>query len=479
MSDDMKFDDTVHSETEDDTELQLKEAVEDGVHNYSTEDSYVKPSEPKVLKQLEWFKDQKLALMMHWGPYSQIGVVESWALSDMDAEWSRNCIDWEVDGESFKKEYFDLNKTFNPIRFQPDKWAEAAADAGFRYFVFTTKHHDGFCMFDSKYSDYKITSPDCPFHSHKYADICKQLFEEMRKKGLGIAAYFSKADWHIPCYWNPGFERGNFTYRGPSYSPKEHPELWEKFVQFTQNQVKELTTNYGKIDILWFDAGWVCEENRQDIRLGEMIDEIRKYQPWILSADRTIGGAYENYVTPEQCVPTKPLTIPWESCITMGTSFSFKYEDVYKTPREIACLLIDIVAKGGNLALNVGPQPDGRLPEGALKTMKGLGEWLRVYGEGIYSTRICEPYKQDGIAFTQKASENLVYAFKMYTDAEAEVEHELFIPYNGTIHCVEMLGCEKKVEFKKVENGYVFIVPEVEEANPICQAFRIYGGKSL
>jgi alpha-L-fucosidase len=455
-------------------EAVVDEAVVDGVHNYSREDAYVWPTQQEVLKQLEWFQDQKLALMMHWGPYSQIGLVESWALSDKDGDWSRTDVDWGVDSETFKKEYFSLGKTFNPIRFQPDKWAQAAKEAGFKYFIFTTKHHDGFCMWDTKFSDYKITAEDCPFHTHKYADICKHLFEEMRNKGLGIAAYFSKADWHIPCYWNSNFERGSYTWRGPSYRPEEHPELWEEFVQFTQNQVKELATEYGKIDVLWFDAGWVCEENGQDIRLGEMIDHIRTMQPWVLSADRTIGGPYENYVTPEQCVPEKPVMIPWESCITMGTSFSFKYEDVYKSPREIACLLVDIVAKGGNLALNVGPQPDGRIPQGALQTMKGLGEWLNVYGEAIYGTRVCEPFKKCGIAFTQKKDEKLVYAFRMYQSEQEQIETKLFIPYEGEITLVEQLGCNDTIKYTKTEGGYYFEVLTTDNGVPIGQVFRIH-----
>lgn len=451
-----------------------EEEVKEGVHNYSRADRYVAPTEPAVLRQLEWFQDQKFALMMHWGTYSQIGLVESWALSDHDADWSRDGVDWDVDGETFKQQYFDLNKTFNPIRFEPQKWAEAAADAGFKYCVFTTKHHDGFCMWDTKYSDYRVTSPDCPFHTHKYADICAHLFEAMRRKGLGIAAYFSKADWHIPCYWTKDDARGSFTWRGPSYKPEENPEKWEEFVTFTQNQVKELTQNYGKIDILWFDAGWVCKEAGQDIRLGEMIDEIRKYQPWVLSADRTIGGPYENYVTPEQCVPDEPLGIPWESCITMGTSFSFKYEDTYKTPREIACLLMDIVVKGGNLALNVGPQPDGRLPEGALRSMKGIGEWMRTYGEGIYGTRVCAPYKKDGIGFTAKEKENLVYAFRMYTSEEETAEKELFIPLEREIEAVEQIAVDGCVKFTRVEGGYRFELPEQTEEHPIAQVFRIH-----
>ena len=129
---------------------QQEEVVEKGVHNYSTADRYVRPQDPAVLKKLEWFQDQKLALMMHWGPYCQLGVVESWALSDADAEWSRTGIDWEASGSEFKKQYFDLNKTFNPIRFDPEQWAEIAKEAGVRYLVFTTKHHDGFCMWDSQ-----------------------------------------------------------------------------------------------------------------------------------------------------------------------------------------------------------------------------------------------------------------------------------------------------------------------------------------
>lgn len=157
------------------------EMIQEGVHNYSSADEYVWPTDPKVLKKLEWFQDQKLALMMHWGAYSQLGMVESWALSDADAEWSRGGVDWEASNKEFKQQYFDLNKTFNPIRFEPEKWADIAKEAGVKYLIFTTKHHDGFCMWDSKYSDYKVTAPDCPFHTHKYADIAGHLFESFRK----------------------------------------------------------------------------------------------------------------------------------------------------------------------------------------------------------------------------------------------------------------------------------------------------------
>lgn len=478
MSEEIKNQETVQ-QPEQDTRTAAELAADgedaivvDGVHSYSGVDRYVWSTDKRVLHKLDWFQDQKIGLMMHWGPYSQLGIVESWALSDMDADWSRHCVDWEVTGEQFKKDYFALNKTFNPLRFEPDKWADLAKEAGMRYLLFTTKHHDGFCMWDSQYSDYKITAPDCPFHTHKYADICGHLFEAFRKRDLGIIAYFSKADWHVDSYWKDDGPKGKLKSRGPSYDPAQNPAEWERFVTFTQDQIRELGTNYGRIDGMWFDAGWVCKRNGQDIRLGEVIEELRQYQPGMLCADRTIGGLYENYVTPEQCVPPEPLPIPWESCITLGTSFSFKYEDDYKSPRQVVCLLVDIVVKGGNLAINVGPQPDGRLPEGAIRSLKGIGAWLGVYGEAIYGTRVCAPYKQDGIGFTQK--DGVVYAIQTFEDETAPVEDTVFVPYTGKVTQVTALGEDEVLGFEAVTGGLrLQLAHRDHQKAPIGRVFRL------
>lgn len=449
--------------------------VNEGVHNYSTEESYVHVTDPLLKERIEWFKDQKLALMMHWGPYSQWGIEASWSLCDADSEWSRNDIDWYVDNREFRRQYFDLNKTFNPVKFNPEAWAKLAKESGFKYLIFTTKHHDGFCMWDTAYTDYKITGEDCPFHTNPKADIIKHLWEAFRKEGLGIAAYFSKADWHIPYYWNYNFERGDFTWRGPSYEPVNEPELWEKFVQYTHNQLLELATKYGKIDILWLDAGWVrkgdCDDFGQDIRLNEIVDRIRKFQPWLICADRTVGGPYENYVTPELCIPEKPLNIPWESCLTLGNSWTFKFGDTFKTPREVIGLLLSIITKGGNLALDIGPQPDGKLPIGAVKSLEGIGKWLKLNGEGVYETRVCAPYALNNFFFTKNPKTNCVYAFRYY-EQECIPETEMLIPYKGEVNSVTLLETGEKAEFTLLEEGIKVTLPETDII-PITVGFKI------
>lgn len=450
-----------------------EEVVQQGVHNYSAVDTYVKPTDPAVLEKLEWFQDQKLALMIHWGIYCQLGIVASWALSDKDADWSRHQVNWTDDGEKFKEQYYALNKSFNPIRFQPEEWAQTAKDCGFKYLILTTKHHDGFCLWDTRYSDYKVTAPDCPYHVSEHADLVKSMFDAFREKGLGIGAYFSKADWHTPYYRTPELPDPNPSDRGPMYSPAAEPERWENFVQYTKNQVLELCEGYGPIDILWFDAGWVCASNGQDIRLGEIVDEARKIQPGILSVDRTVGGPYENYVTPEMCVPEEPLGVPWESCLTLGADFTYEYADRYKSPRELVNTLVGIVAKGGNLALNVSPQPDGRIPVDAMDSLRGLGEWLKVYGEAIYGTRVCAPYQSGNISFTRKG--DAVYAIRLFPVAQESVDSKLFIPYAGKVSKVTMLDSGEDVSFVPGESGITVTVPAGRRGGsaPIALVFKL------
>ncbi|MBQ4354403.1 MAG: alpha-L-fucosidase [Clostridia bacterium] len=434
----------------------MADNIKQGLHGCSREDAYVRPQDPLIQERLEWFQDQKLALMMHYGPYSQLGMDASWSLSDGDASWSRRDVDWEKDGEAYRRQYTDMYKTFNPVRFQPDKWAQFAADNGFKYLIFTTKHHDGFCMFDSQYTDYKITSPDCPFHTHKYADIVKEVFDAFRKKDIAIAAYFSKPDWHCPWYWAEGMDRPVAYNRNPTYTPAEHPEIWEQFAQFTKNQILELMQNYGRIEIIWLDGGQVKPQNGQDVHMSDIIAEARKIQPWLISADRTVGGENENYITPEQSVPDRAIRVPWESCVTVGTKWGFRFDDTYKSSRTLIHMLIQTISRGGNLALNVGPQPNGELPAGALRELEGLGAWLRANGDAVYATRAAEQEQIGNIFFTKKADQ--LYAFFPLQEDEA-LSDTVLIPVSRDVTCVTLLSTGENLTFTKSDEGICVTLP--------------------
>ena len=449
----------------------MADLIQEGLHGCSPEEAYVSPEDPAVLEKLEWFQDQKLAMMMHFGVYSQLGICESWPLSDGDSSWSRSEVDWESDAETFRKQYRDMNRSFNPVRLMPEKWADVALRDGFRYLIFTTKHHDGFCLFDTKYTDYKTTSQDCPFHTHRHADVVRAVFNEFRARGIGIAAYFSKPDWHCPWYWAEGMEKPVAFDRNPTYDPKRHPEIWEKFVKFTQGQMMELVRDYGPLDILWLDGGQVNPANGQDIRLSEFAAKARKITPGLLIADRTVGGPNENYITPEQSVPGSRIRVPWESCVTIGTAFSYKFDETYKTPRELVHLLIDVVARGGNLALNIAPQPDGNLPAAAVRAADGLGDWLRVNGEAIYGTRATEPWESGNTAFTKKG--DVTYALVKLAEGE-RLASKLFLRWPGEAHRLTILGTGVPLRFERAGGGFLIAIPrELENSDPIALAVRM------
>ena len=424
-----------------------KEMIQDGVHSYTEEECYVPPKEKAVQEHLDWFMGLKLGLMMHWAPGCQLGTLESWPLSDGDGSWSQADVDW-TDIETFKQQYIDANKTFNPVRFRPDRWAELAEECGFKYLLFTTKHHDGFCMFDTQTTDYKITDPSCPFHTSPYADITRSLYDEFRKRGMAISVYFSKPDWHSDDYWHRAF--GTAPTRNVNYSIEEHPEMWERFVSYTHRQIEELGTRYGKIDCLWLDGGWVNPDNQgQDIRLGEIVNKLRSGpQPHLIVCDRTVGGEFENIVTPEKEIPERPMNIPWETCTTVGERFSFHYTDHFKTGRQLVHLLLNVVSRGGNLALNVAPQPDGALPAGAVASLRDLGRWMRIHGEGIYNTTIAEPYFIRNIRYTAKGDTR--YIFYLYEDCAA-LPLKLHLQFSGKAHKIRLMRTGQEVPFEQHE----------------------------
>lgn len=367
----------------------------------------------------EW-QDLKFGFMAHWGMYSQWGVVESWSICN--EPWiDRNGVDYST----YKAAYQALNRSFNPQHFDASQWAQLAKEAGMKYMVFTTKHHDGFCMFDSRETDYTTMGPLCPAHR----DFTRELVEAFRSEGLWTGLYFSKPDWHNDDYWAHEWATPD---RNVNYDIAAHPDRWKRFKDFTYNQLYELTHNYGDIDILWLDGGWIrpewsltdetrewlgCYGRIQDIDMPRMAKMAREDNPDLIIVDRSVGGRYENYKTPEQQIPGELLPYPWETCMSMGDSWSFVENDNYKSTKQLIHMLVDIVAKGGNYLLNVGPDEDGQIPEAAVERLKEIGEWLKVNGQAIYNTRPLYPYAKGDKRYTQSKDGKFQYEITLTDEA--------------------------------------------------------------
>jgi alpha-L-fucosidase len=442
---------------------------------------YIPETDPEVQQKLSQWQDLKFGLLMHWGPYSQWGIVESWSICAEDEGWCKRSDD---DYTAYKKEYEKLPETFNPEDFDAEKWAAAAKKAGMKYVVFTTKHHDGFCMFDSKYTDYKITSENVPFHTNPKSNIALEIFNAFRAEGLWTGAYFSKPDWHSNDYWWSNFATPD---RNVNYDPAVYPEKWEAFVSFTHNQILELMTDYGKMDILWLDGGWVQKLSKervselyarrieqseggfikkryvsQDIRMDELVAKCREKQPGLIVVDRAVEGINQNYLTPENKVPDSVLPYPWESCIIAGGGWSWVPAAKYKSGRDAIHLLIDIVAKGGNLLLNIAPGPDGNWHSGAYDLLGEYADWMNINSEAIYGSTTYPPYKEGYLCFTQ-GKDNSVYMIYLAPEG-----FEL-MPVNivtssidpSEVTKITLLGADDEIKWKK-RKGDLFIKLEEE-----------------
>jgi alpha-L-fucosidase len=385
------------------------------VHPQST--TYTWPSDPLVKDKLEQWRDQKFGMIIHWGLYAVPGIIESWELCS--ESWIER--DSTMSYCDFKNWYWGLQKEFNPTRFSPDQWAKAAKNAGMRYVVFTTKHHDGFCMFDTKETDFKITNG--PFGTHPKANVAKYVFQSFRDQGLMVGAYFSKPDWHSEYFWWPKYATPD---RNTNYDIRKYPWRWNKFKEYTYNQIGELMHDYGKIDILWLDGGWVRPSETvneevlswgapipawsQEVDIPRIAAMAREAQPGLLIVDRTVHGPYENYQTPEQHIPENKIDYPWESCITLGDNWGYVSGDKLKPSSQIIHTLIEIVAKGGSMLLGVGPHPDGTFDDQQIQKLAEIGNWLKVNGEAIYNTRTTETFRDGETFFTQSKNGKTGYA---------------------------------------------------------------------
>lgn len=440
-------------------------------HNVSA--GYQKPDDPLVVQNLEQWQDLKFGLFMHWGTYSQWGIVESWSLCPEDESWTQRKPEHGQSYNEYVRNYENLQTSFNPVDFNPQKWADAAKKAGMKYVVFTTKHHDGFTMFDTKESDYKITSAKTPFSKNPKADVTKEIFNTFRKEGFKIGAYFSKPDWHSENYWWPYFPPKD---RNVNYDPNKYPERWESFKKFTFNQLNEITSNYGKVDILWLDGGWVrpfktidpsVEWQRtikveQDIDMDKIGTMARKNQPGIIVVDRTVPGKWENYVTPEQAIPEHTLSIPWESCITMGDSFSYVPNDNYKSSQKIIETLIKIISRGGNYLMNIAPGPNGDYDPTVYERLKEISGWMEKNQSAVFVTRAAEPYHDGSFYYTQAKDGKTLNVFHIddKTDYKSPPVLMFTLPESFKAKSLKVLGLSTKIQWKQTGNTIEIKLPE-------------------
>lgn len=325
------------------------------------------PTQPPLPEpeRRQWFRDAKFGMFIHWGAYSVIGR----------HEWARNRF------QIPQAEYDRYARAFNPVNFNPDTWVDLAQNAGAKYMVITSKHHDGFSIFRSKVSDYDMEITPYP------GDPLKMLADSCRRKGMRLGFYHSIMDWHHP-----------------DYTPKRAWEVadpnaggnLDRYLEFMKAQLKELLTGYGDVSVIWFDGEWE-HKKPGELHEDEIYNFIHELQPNTLINDRLYNrrpGNPANYGTPEQFVPatgmrdTSGQPMLWESCVTINNdSWGYnKYETEFKTSRDLIRMLVEVVSKGGNLLLNVGPKPDGTIQAEFVERLNAMGDWMKVNSEAIYGT---------------------------------------------------------------------------------------------
>ena len=397
-------------------------------------------------KKVAWFRHDRFGMFIHWGLYA----------IPSRGEWVRS-------QEQMKEEdYLPFFNEFDPVDFDPRAWARAAKDAGMKYAVMTAKHHDGFCLFDSKYTDFKATNTPCG------RDLVREYVEAFRAEGLKVGLYYSLLDWHHPDY--PHYGDTNHPMRNdPAYSNEGRD--FDRYIEYLHNQVEELATNYGKIDIFWFDFsyGKLTGEAWQATKLVRM---LRSHLPDVLIDNRleVSGSGFGSlasdepseycgdFVSPEQIIPPRGILDPsgrpvtWEACITMNDNWGHCAADKnFKSSDMLIRKLVECVSKNGNLLLNVGPDARGHIPDESLVILRGIGDWMKRNSRSIYGCGTSDIPKPEYGRITRNG--NKLY----YHVNEPQVG---FVPLTGVraqdVEKIRLLmtGSELKIEHNWIVDNY-------------------------
>jgi|TARA_B110000444_G_scaffold260702_1_gene308791 alpha-L-fucosidase len=416
------------------------------------------PSEENV-EARKWFEDAKFGLFVHWGVYSVLG----------DGEWVMNNQNISI------KEYERLPSFFNPVEFDPDKWVLMAKNAGMKYITITSRHHDGFSMFDSNASEYNIVDKT-PYGK----DILKMLSDSCRKHGIKLFFYYSQLDWYRDDYFPRGRTGNGIEGRGEGD--------WNSYITFMKNQLTELLTNYGEIGGIWFDGQWDQHDwdgNKfgkinVDFKLKEVYELIHKLQPQALigSNHHLSPNPGEDFQMFEKDLPGKKTknfatskedigNLPLEVCETINGSWGFNLKDrENKSTKQLIHYLVKAAGYGSNLLLNVGPMPNGKIQEEHVESLKKIGSWIKVNGESIYETKKGPINPTDDIASTIKGKTIYVHLLNH--------EKKKYIIKGFTSKFKKMLyfKSNREVTYEKFDEGIVLFLDE-EKINPINTIIKI------
>lgn len=405
--------------------------------------SYI-PTEEN-LKARQAFQDDKFGIFLHWGLYSMLATGE-WTMTNNNLNY---------------KEYAKLAGGFYPSRFDAAEWVSAIKASGAKYICFTTRHHEGFSMFDSRYTEYDIVDAT-PFRR----DIVKELADECHKQGIRLHFYYSHIDWYREdCPWG---RTGRGTGR------PDPAGNWDSYYQFMNNQLTELLTNYGPVGAIWFDGVWDQDRNPEfDWQLDGQYALIHRLQPSCLVGNNHHRSPFpgEDIQIFERDLPGENKAglsgqnvsqLPLETCETMNGMWGYKITDQnYKSSATLIHYLVKAAGRNANLLMNIGPQPDGKLPEMALQRLKEVGEWMKQYGETIYGTRGGLVAPHDWGVTTQKG--NILYVHILNCS-----DKELLLPLQGRkVKGAVLYKDRTKVPYMRSRDGIVLQLPEIP-SGPDC-----------
>ena len=390
--------------------------------------------------RMAWWRDARFGMFIHWGLYAIPA-----------GEWNGKPIkgigEWIMDRANIPQaDYEKLAGQFNPVKFDAAEWVRIAKDAGVKYIVITSKHHDGFCLFDTAATDYSVVKAS-PYGK----DLLMQLSNECRKQGIKFCTYYSIMDWHHPAQY-----RGSDEHYNPT---KVHEGRKREYLDFMKKQLKELLDTCNP-EVLWFDGewpGWYTEEDGRDV-----YNYLRTLKPELIVNNRVGKGRHgmeglskgdREYVgdfgTPEQQIPATGLAgVDWESCMTMNETWGFKKDDHnWKPVQKLVRNIIDTASKGGNYLLNVGPTAEGEIPAPSVERLEGIGKWMKANGESIYGTQASPFAETPWGRCTQKALEDgktrlYLHVFHWPDDAK------LVVPVKDKVVGAKLLACGTKLETK-------------------------------